>query len=242
MQDRWAALISGGGTTASAMIEACYSGAVPLEVGCVLASTPDAGGIEKARALGVPEKNIVVVNPRDFRGDDGRVDQDKFGRQILEELQHRDITLVTQNGWLPQTPEVVIRAFPDAIFNQHPGPLPEFGGKGMYGRRVHAAVLLFQRITGRESWTEVVAQRVAPEYDRGVVVGSQRVEILRDDTVDDLQRRALPREHELQIGLLQDFVARRVSEVSSRATLVGKGQEEQLVLAKRMARILYPKG
>lgn len=142
--------------------------------------------------------------------------------------------MVTQNGWLPKTPAMVIDAFPGNIYNQHPGPVPEFGGKGMYGRRVHAAVLLFKRLTKSDQmWTEAVVQRAAYKFDSGIVVKSQRVEILPKDTVDDLQQRVLPVEHELQIQLLDDVVNGNVVEQPVSSNSLVWHQRNTLGLAKK---------
>ncbi|RJQ27248.1 phosphoribosylglycinamide formyltransferase [Candidatus Parcubacteria bacterium] len=242
MSERLATLISGGGTTMQEIIKACQSGEIPMNVACVVSSTPTAGGIEKARKLGIPEYDIIVVNPDDFRGGDGQVDQESFGIQILKNLRERGTTVVTQNGWLPLTPKVVIDEYPETMFNQHPGPVPEFGGKGMYGRRVHAARLLFTRLTGRDSWTEAIAQRVHNEYDQGSVVKATRVDILPDDTVDDLQQRVLPLEHRVQIDLLKDVASGNIRELAGREKLVRPGEEQILFLVKRIARVMYPHG
>ncbi|MDP3724163.1 MAG: formyltransferase family protein [bacterium] len=242
MKERWASLISGGGTTMQEMVKACQTGEVSLDIACVISSTPSAGGIEKARKLGIPDTDIVVVNPDMFGGGHGRVDQERFGLALLRALKEHGVTVVTQNGWLPLTPSVVIDAYPNAMFNQHPGPVPEFGGKGMFGRRVHAAVLLFRRMTGRDFWTEAVAQRVHKKYDRGAVVRSSRVEIHPEDTVDDLQQRVLPIEHRTQIALLKDVVDGNVNEAPRIEGLIRPEEEQILLLAKRTARILYPHG
>lgn len=243
MAERLGIFISGGGTTAAAISEAVISGKLPgLEIGCLIASTPSAGGIDKLVKLGFSAQDIVVVNPDDFRGGDKKVDEWGFGLALLKPLRERGITVVTQNGWMPHTPENVIEAFPDTIFNQHPGPVPEFGGKGMFGRRVHAAVLMFKRWTRRDLWTKAIAQRVGREFDSGVVVKAQRVDILRSDTTDDLQKRVLPKEHEVQIALLGDVVSGRVQEITRESALVLQGEESKLMLSKLLAQYLYPEG
>ncbi len=242
MKERLASLISGGGTTMEQIIKACQSGEIPMDVACVIASKPDAGGIEKARRLGIPEKDIIVIDPNKFRGADKKIDQEGFGSAILKELRQRGVTVVTQNGWLPLTPEHVIDEFQDTMFNQHPGPVPEFGGIGMYGRRVHTTRLLFVRETKRDFWTEAIAQRVDKKYDQGAVVKSTRVDILPDDTVDDLQQRVLPVEHKTQIELLKDVARGTVKELARKETLIRPGEEHVLFLAKRTARLLYPHG
>jgi phosphoribosylglycinamide formyltransferase-1 len=242
MIERLAMLISGGGTTMEQMGKACQSGEVPMDIACVIASNPTAGGIEKARRLGIPEKDIVVVNPKDFLGSNGKVSMTEFGVSLLEELRKRKVTVVTQNGWLPLTPESVIGEFEDVIFNQHPGPVPEFGGDGMFGKRVHAARLLFVGMTQRDCWTEAIAQRVHQDFDQGAVVKSATVDILPDDTVDDLQQRVLPIEHFVQIELLKDIAAGVVREAQNRPRLIRPEEEVLLTRVKKQAIALYPHG
>lgn len=231
------------------IIKACQSGEIPnMDIACIISSKTDAGGIEKARALGVSSDDIVIVDPRDFK-DGKEVDQVRFGEKLLEELGKRGVTAITQNGWLPKTPESVIKEYEGKIFNQHPGPVPEFGGKGMYGRRVHAAVLLYRRWTNGdnwrcvEHWTEVIAQRVDKNYDMGAVVKKVRVVILPDDTPEDLQKRALPIEHRVQIDLLKDVASNIVKELGKRPPIVTTPAEQFILeLSKKMAMLLYPKG
>lgn len=240
-RQRLAFFISGGGTTMEAMAKACLSGQIPIDIACVISSSPMAGGIEKARKLGILDDNIIVINPSDFRGGNGNIDRLRFGRAILSELLPREVTVITQNGWLPLTPEIVIAAFPDSIYNQHPAPVPEFGGKGMYGLAPHAARLEFVEKTQHNFWTEAVAHKVTPEFDKGLVVKSTRVDILSGDTPEILQWRVLPYEHQVQIALLQDIAAGNV-QVIPRVELVLPGEESILALAKNHARQHYPHG
>jgi phosphoribosylglycinamide formyltransferase-1 len=241
MREKLALLISGGGTTMHRIIQAAQAGELALDIGCVIASTPDAKGIQKAQALGIPPEDILTINPQDYKTTENKRDQTAFGEALLEALTKRNITVVTQNGWLPLTPEIVIEHFKNKIFNQHPGPVPEFGGAGMYGRRVHAAVLLFRRMTKGEQWTEIIAQRVHKNFDEGHVLKSKRIEILPTDTVDDLQQRVLPVEHELQIALLKDVINDTLKQIT-RESLVKVGEEEILHTAKKTSKLLYPQG
>lgn len=219
--------------------KACLSGEIPFDLVCVISSNPKAGGLGKAKNLGIPAEDILVIDPEDFRFD-GKVDQEKFGQAILKELKKRKVDVVLQNGWYPRTPNVVTDAYSGMIFNQHPGPIPEFGGKGMYGTAVHAAVLEFRKLTGGEMWTEVVAQRAERDMDGGAVVKSARVEILAGDSAETLQQRALPIEHRVQIELLKDIASGNVHEVT-RPPIVLAGEEKILQAAKQKATLMYPK-
>ncbi len=235
---RLATLISGGGTTMEQIVRACQSGEIPMNMSCVISSNPDAGGIRKARALGI---SVDVINPNDFKGEDGKVDQESFGLALRGLLRAHKVDVVTQNGWMPLTPELVIDEYKDTIFNQHPGPVPEFGGKGMYGRRVHAAVLIYRRVKeGTDLWTEVVAQRVAKKYDEGAVLRSERIKIEPQYTIDDLQQAALPLEHFNQIAFLKNLATGNIREVQ-RASF-NPDDKHIIFEAKKTARLLYPNG
>lgn len=239
-ETRLAMLISGGGTTMEAIGMACREGG-PLhglvKPVVVVASREGVGGIAKAERLGTP---VEIVLRRNFpKGKEGG---QLYGKALLEVLSRYEPDVVTLNGFLAQVPEGVIAAYEGRIFNQHPGPVPEFGGEGMFGRRVHAAVLIFNRLTQRQpQCTEVIAQNVHPQYDQGLVLKWASVAITPTDTVDDLQKRALPIEHQVQIDLLKD-VALGTIEAVPREVFVKPGEQVTLFLAKEAAKALYPKG
>ncbi len=226
---RVALLISGSGTTAESIIRATQDGRLAgVEIACVIASSTEAGGIERTKKAGVPEKDVLVLSPKSFSS------REEFGEAIIKECRARGVDFVGQYGWLVKTPENVIEAFEGRIANQHPGPLdpgrPDFGGKGMFGRRVHAARLFFVRAVNRDFWTEATAHRVVAEYDKGAVLCAKQVPILPDDTPESLQARVLPVEHEVQIETLAMFanpaVNREVPEgwKTSRSTDGAKGE------------------
>lgn len=223
-----------------AIVKACQSGKVPMNVACIISSDPTAGGIEKARKLQIPARDVSIVDPNNFKGADKKVDPEGFGNALLKELRFRGITVITQNGWLPLTPKQVIDEYRDTIFNQHPSLLPET--KGMYGRQTHAAILYLRRATQRDMWTEVVAQRVHEKFDLGAIVGARQVEIQAGDTVDDLQKRALPIEHQLQIDLLKNFAKGNVKGLPPREIAIKPGEEHILFTARQVGRLLYPEG
>ena len=241
MRERLATLISGGGTTMREIIKASQSGEIPMDIACVISSSPTAGGIEKARSLGIPDKDIIVVDPNDFRGKDKKVDQEGFGLALLKVLRGYGVTVVTQNGWMPRTPEHVIDEYRDTIFNQHPGPKKET--RATHGLQPHAIMLYIARQTGRNMGTEVITHRVNEEWDNGPTVGIMHVPILDINEVPEvLQARALPIEHQLQITLLQQLARGDVKEVFSQAQYIGSGEEHILRDARRYARKIYPEG
>ena len=237
MTERWVSFISGEGTTMEAGMASVQNGeAGNLKAACVISSSYDAGGVRKASDQIVP---VRVVRREDFREESGKIDQEKYGKRLLRILREHEATLVTLNGWEYLIPENVIKEYKGRIFNQHPGPVPEFGGKNMFGLRVHAARLNFVRAVGRDFWTEAVIQRVDKKVDEGAVVKSKRIEILPDDTPESLQKRVLPVEHKLFVAFLKDFVSGNIQDVE-RESLVHPGEEHILFKAKEDAIKAYP--
>jgi phosphoribosylglycinamide formyltransferase-1 len=238
-----AMLISGGGTTATAICTACKPGGSLhglIKPSLVISSSAQAKGLERTVQTGmIASEDCHVVEPKAHPGD-------AFGGMIMRALDRKNVDIIGQYGWLPRTPNEVIAAYDGAIINQHPGPLdpghPDFGGKGMYGRRVHCARLFFARNTEGNMWTEVVGQYVEPEFDKGMVLKSERVLIEQNDTVDTLQARCLEAEYRVQIALLEDFAHDRVSEIQRTERLVRKHERNTLALAKMLAGTLYPDG
>jgi phosphoribosylglycinamide formyltransferase-1 len=234
-------LISGGGTTMAAILTAIKDGRLKnVEPVLVIASKPEAGGIEKALALGIAKEDVIVVRTKDFSS------REEFGKKIIEECKKRGVEFIGQYGWLCLTPENVIKEFEGMIVNQHPGPLdpgrPDFGGKGMFGRAVHAARLEFVKRTNRDYWTEAVSHRVTAEYDQGAVLNAVKVPIERDDSVEKLQDRVLRFEYDVQIKTLQDFADGNVKEITRDEPLVRPEEYGILEECKREAIEKYPKG
>jgi len=247
-------LISGGGTTAEAVIRACQAGRLDLEPVMVISSRKNAGGIEKAERLGVPTE---VVKPRDYGTGE------EFGERLLSVLEEYGVEMVSQNGWMVRTPINVIECFPERIINQHPGPLdgerPDFGGRGMYGVRVICARGAYEAVTGEEpAWTEATVHRVTENYDEGPIIRKVRVEFsglgrrvtmeeLTSDSEDliratkEIQGRLLPIEHENVIGALAMMI-RGENGLERRAVpLIPEANWKILKQAKELAIGLYPR-
>src|SRR3989344_1245413 len=111
-------LISGGGTTMQAIIKACQEGRLKnVEPVLVISSNPEAGGIAKVRALKINDKDILVINPKDFEN------REAFGETIIKECKKRGVNFIGQYGWLVKTPENVLNEYKGMIVNQHPAPL-----------------------------------------------------------------------------------------------------------------------
>ena len=112
------------------------------------------------------------------------------GSSLLELLRRFRIDLVVLAGYLKRIPSAVVREYSGRIINIHPALLPDFGGEGMYGARVHEAV-----IASGASESGVTIHLVDDEYDRGPIVAQWRVRVEKSDTPDSLAARVLAVEH-----------------------------------------------
>jgi phosphoribosylglycinamide formyltransferase/phosphoribosylglycinamide formyltransferase-1 len=122
--------------------------------------------------------------------DTAHFDPSDDGAELLELLHKFRIDLVVLAGYLKRIPPNVIREYAGRIMNIHPALLPAFGGEGMYGARVHEAVIA----SGAEE-TGVTVHLVDNEYDRGPIVAQWRVPVEKSDTPETLAARVLNVEH-----------------------------------------------
>lgn len=176
MAERIAVLASGGGTNLQAIIDYYAGVAHPAGTIVVVAANRErAGALDRARNAGIP---VEVFDAADD------------GAALSDLLERRSIDLVVLAGYLRHIPASVIRKYHGRIINIHPGLLPDFGGPGMYGARVHAAVLA----SGATS-TGLTVHFVDDEYDHGPVIAQWRVRVKIDDTAESLAERVLSAEH-----------------------------------------------
>lgn len=171
---RVAVLVSGGGTNLQALLDALHNSPV-ARVARVISNRPDAGALARAQRAKVPA--VVLREPRD-------------AGELLGVLQ--DIEIVVLAGYLKLVPADVVRRFRGRMINIHPALLPAFGGAGMYGHRVHEAVLASG---AKESGPTV--HFVDEEFDRGAIIDQERVPVKPGDTADTLAARVLEAEHRL---------------------------------------------
>jgi formyltetrahydrofolate-dependent phosphoribosylglycinamide formyltransferase len=171
---RVAVLASGGGTNLQALIDALGPEA-PARIVRVISNRSDAGALDRARRAGIP--TAVLQHPSD-------------AGELLDVL--GDAELVVLAGYLKLVPAPVVARFRRRLVNIHPALLPAFGGPGMYGRRVHEAVL-----ASGATESGATVHYVDEQYDRGPIIAQRRVPVLPGDTVDTLAQRVLAAEHDL---------------------------------------------
>ena len=176
MPMRIAVAISGRGSNLAALLAALPPGA-PAKVALVLSNRADAGGLEVARENSVP--TMVLADPADSSA-------------WIDALSQHQIDLVVLAGYLKLVPAPVVHRYRGRIINIHPALLPAFGGPGMYGHRVHEAVL-----ANGASVSGATVHLVDEIYDRGAILAQARVPVLPADTPDTLAERVLAVEHRL---------------------------------------------
>lgn len=171
---RVAVLVSGSGTNLQALLDTLKSSMVARVVR-VISNRADAGALDRARRANVA--TTVLRNPAD-------------ANELLAAL--HGAQLVVLAGYLKLVPTAVVAHFRGRMINVHPALLPDFGGPGMYGHRVHAAVLASgAKVSG------ATVHFVDEQFDRGEIIAQERVRVEPGDTPDSLAARVLEAEHRL---------------------------------------------
>ena len=167
---------SGAGTNARKIIEYFENKGLRIKVSLIVCNVPGAGVLEIAKEKGIPS---LMINKTDFTA-----------TGYVESLQNADINFIVLAGFLWKVPEVLVRAYPKAIINIHPALLPKYGGKGMYGARVHEAVM-----AAGEKESGITIHWVNEHYDEGAIIFQANCSIDASDTADTLANKIHTLEH-----------------------------------------------
>lgn len=173
---------SHGGSNFQALAEACRDGRIAARAAVLISNNASSLAMQRARTLDIPCHHLCVGVQF--------TDADSVDRACLEVLERSAIDLVVLCGYMKKIGPRVLDAFRGRMINTHPALLPKFGGQGMYGRNVHAAV-----IAAGESETGVTIHLVTEDYDAGSILAQTRVPVMPDDTPESLAARVLDREH-----------------------------------------------
>jgi phosphoribosylglycinamide formyltransferase-1 len=176
-----AVFVSGSGTNLQALLDHETTDG-PYRIVAVISDREGAGALARAEAAG---RAAYVIEMR------GRPLED-VAIELLALLNRLDVSAIFLAGYLRLVPPPVVSAYRRRILNVHPALLPEFGGNGMYGERVHEAVIA----SGVEV-SGATVHYVDEEYDTGTIVGQWRVPVLPDDDGPTLAARVLSVEHRL---------------------------------------------
>ncbi len=171
-----AVFASGNGSNAENIIR-YFQEKNTAQVALVVASRSDAGVLARAKKLGVP---TLVLQKELFMQSDA----------LLGTLQSYEIDLIVLAGFLWLVPEYLVKAYPKAIVNIHPALLPQYGGKGMYGAKVHQAVW-----EAKEAHTGITIHWVNEHYDEGEVIFQAAVQLLPEDDPEQIAQKVHALEH-----------------------------------------------
>jgi len=190
---RIAVLASGSGSNLQALVD--FLGARGdrrgADVVLVACDRPEAGALGRAQRAGIPGELL-------------RTKRNPEGHDLLDLLSSHRADFVALAGYLRLLPKEVLSEFPNRIVNVHPALLPAFGGPGMYGDRVHRAVLAAgAHVSG------ATVHYVDEEYDHGAILAQWPVPVLADDTAQTLAARVLKVEHVLYPRVVEAVAARR---------------------------------
>lgn len=184
-----AVLISGGGTTLLNLIEQVRTGRLAADIRLVVSSNPHAAGLAYATSAGIP--TLVVEQKK-------TVPPEVFSEAIFGPCRRAGVGYVVMGGFLKHV--LIPPDFANRVLNIHPALLPAFGGRGMYGLRVHEAVLA----SGTKE-TGCTVHFVDNEYDHGPVILQRRVPVLAGDTPRTLQARVFDAECEAYPEVLRNL-------------------------------------
>lgn len=183
-------MISGGGTTMANLAGQIEAGRLDAQIALVICSNASCAGFERALSLGL----TVDVIPRNVFDD-----VESFSDNCFEQLRAHGVELVLLAGFLSLLK--IPGDFEGRVMNIHPALLPKYGGRGMYGHRVHEAVL-----AAGETESGCTVHFADNEYDHGPVILQKRVPVEPGDTPDSLARRVMAAERQAYPEAIQQYI------------------------------------
>jgi len=212
-----AVFASHGGSDLQAIIDGCVAGKIPARVSVVISNNSDSRALQRAKDAGIPAFHLSAKTVRSGAGMAGASEilpdsanvpssanspnsPDILAETILKTLTAHNADVIFLAGYLKKIPDKVLEAYSGRIYNIHPSLLPKFGGRGMFGINVHAAV-----IAAGEAQTGITIHRVTAEYDAGDILAQRTVPVLTGDTPEILAARVLAQEHIFLVEFLAEL-------------------------------------
>ncbi len=200
---RVAVLISGSGRTLKNFIDLAAAEQSPLDIRLVISSTPQASGLQHAADAKIPTQ---VFQRKESPNTEA------YGNAIFDACRNAKIDVVLMAGFLKLVP--VPEDFTGLVLNIHPSLIPAFCGHGMYGHRVHQAVIDYgAKLTG------CTVHFVDNEYDAGPIIWQQPVPVFDDDTADTLAARVFEAEKEAYPHVLKLLAAGKIKLAGRRVSI-----------------------
>jgi phosphoribosylglycinamide formyltransferase-1 len=185
-------IASGRGSNMQAVINACRTGTLQAVPRVVISNNSQSGALGRAKQIGMAHYHLSSVT---------HPDPAQLDATIREALLRHHIDLVVLAGYMKKLGPQTLTQFRRRVLNIHPALLPKFGGRGMYGLKVHEAV-----IAAGESETGVTIHLVEAEYDTGPIIDQCHVPVLTDDTPQTLSQRVLACEHRFLVETLVKII------------------------------------
>lgn len=190
-------LASHTGTNFQAILDRCLSGELPAHIGVVISNNSGSGALVRARQANIPTFHMSgKTHP----------DPDDLDAAMVRVLKQHHVNVVALAGYMKKLGPRLLSAFEQRVINVHPSLLPAFGGKGMYGLRIHEAV-----IASGAQFTGVTVHLADGEYDRGPILMQEIVPVLPDDSPESLSARVLAVEHRLYPAAIRSIATRHGS-------------------------------
>lgn len=190
-------LASHGGSNMQAIIDAIKKGQLNANPVLCISNNSNSKALERARSEGVACKHLSSST---------HPDPNDLDLAILDALNEHQTDLVILAGYMKKIGERTLAAFRGKILNIHPALLPKFGGKGMYGKRVHEAV-----IAAGEKESGPTVHLVDEKYDNGPILARAKVPVHPNDTPDDLAARVLKEEHRIYWQTISKIISGEVN-------------------------------
>lgn len=185
---RIAVFASGSGTNAEEIFKYFRSNPA-IQVVLLLSNNPQAYALERAKKFNIPAK---VFTRSEFRESE----------EVLIWLQKRSVTHIVLAGFMWLVPDYLIKSYPHRIINIHPALLPKFGGKGMYGMRVHEAV----KAAG-EKETGITIHEVNERYDEGKILFQARCTVGQEDTPEQIAEKVHALEYAHYPSVIEEWIS-----------------------------------
>lgn len=204
-------LVSGqsGGTNFQAILDAVERGELEARVPLLISTSETHGAVARARVANV---KTLVLPPRGLSASE-------WDEKAADALYQEGVSVVALAGYLRYITSVLLEAFPRRILNVHPSLLPAFGGQGMFGGRIHRAVLEHGcKITG------CTVHLVDERYDTGPILAQACVPVEDEDTPDSLALRVQREEHRIYPQCLQAVCHHKIHVEGRRVTWLDKGE------------------
>ncbi len=180
-----------------AVIDACSSGTIAATPVVVISNNKGSGALERAQLEGIAGYHLNSKT---------HSDPELLDREILATLRKHQVELIVLAGYMRKVGNTTLEAYRNRIVNIHPALLPRHGGQGMYGMRVHEAVL-----AAGEKETGVTVHLASDEYDEGPILAQSKVPVAAGDTPETLAARVLEEEHRLLVATIAGICSGEIS-------------------------------